>query len=251
MKNIKYLAFIIMLMVGLASCEDDNYAYPSETFRGSFVDAETKEPFQTAIGNSGIRFRMMEYSWSDNPTPFYFNCMMDGTFNNTKIFKGRYGVKPEGAFVPLEEEIFEISGTVEKNYEVEPFLRVEWVGEPVLNNDGTATVNVRISRGTTNPSYQQPLQEVWLFVSEIQYTGDFSYSPVYSTHLTGAQLPVLGEVVSITTGWPGGIGVGSQRSFPDYSRKFFLRVGARTNIQVNSTNVYNYTTIKEVTTPNR
>jgi len=249
MKRSIYLAISFLLIFAMTSCEDDNYVYPSETFRGSFVDAETKEPYQTAIGNTGIRIKMMEYSWSENPTPFYIHCMMDGTFNNTKIFKGQYGVTPEGAFVPLEEEIIDIQGVVEKHYEVEPFLRVEWVGEPVVNDDGTATVQVRIERGTSNPAYQQPLAEVWLFVSETQYVGDFSYSPNFSTHLIGGTLPQIGETVSITTGWPGGIGTGAQRKFPDFSRKYFLRVGARTNIQVNSMNVYNYTTIKEIETP--
>ena len=69
-----------------------------ETFRGAFIDKVTKEAFQTAIGNTGIRIRMMEYSWSENPQPYDFNCMMDGTFQNTKIFAGNYGIIPEGAF---------------------------------------------------------------------------------------------------------------------------------------------------------
>lgn len=248
MKSIKHIVLLFLLIGTIVSCEDDNYPAPEETFRGSVVDAETGAPFQTAIGNTGVRIKMMEYSWSDNPTPYYMYCMMDGTFNNTRIFDGQYGVTPEGAFVPLEEETLEINGTVEKTYEVEPFLRVEWVGEPVLNADGTVTVQVRIDRGTANPEYQQELAEVWLFVSETQYVGDFSFSPNYSTRLTGANLPIMGDAVSITTGWPGGIGTGSQRAFPDYSRKYFIRVGARINKQVNSTNVYNYTTIKEITT---
>ncbi len=248
MKSIKHIILLFLLAAGIVSCEDDNYPAPAETFKGSVVDAETGEPFQTAIGNTGVRIRMMEYSWSENPTPYDMYTMMDGRFNNDKVFNGEYGITPSGAFVPLEEERIQINGTVEKTYQVEPFLRVEWVGEPVINGDGTATIQVKIDRGTANPDYQQPLAEVWLFVSETDYVGDFSYSPNYSTKLTGANLPVLGETVSITTGWPGGIGTGSQRSFPDYSRKYFLRVGTRINKQVNSTNVYNYSTVKEITT---
>lgn len=248
MKSIQYFVLSLLIFSGIVSCKDDNYDAPAETFKGSIVDATTKKPFQTAIGNTGVRIKMMEYSWSDNPTPYYMNCMMDGTFNNTKIFEGKYGITPEGAFVPLAEEVIDIKGTVEKNYEVEPFLRVEWVGEPVINANGTATVQVKITRGTSNTGYQQALKEAWLFVSENQYVGDFSYSTNYSTKLTGTTLPVLGETVSITTGWPGGIGTGTQRSFPDYSRKYFLRVAARIDKQVNSTNVYNYTTIKEIST---
>lgn len=250
MKNINYIVLSFFLVASIVSCqEEDNYDEPAETFKGSIVDAETGEPFQAAVGATGVRIRMMEYSWSDTPTPYDFYSMMDGQFNNTKIFKGQYGVTPSGAFIPLDEEIFDIAGTVEKNYEVEPFLRLEWVGEPVVNGDGTATVQVKIGRGTDHADYQQALAEAWLYVSENQYAGDFSYSPNYSTKLTGATLPVLGETISITTGWPSGIGTGTQRTFPEYSRKYFLRVGARIDKQVNSTNVYNYTTVKEITTP--
>lgn len=249
MKSIKYIVWSFLLVAGIASCgEDDNYPGPGETFKGSIVDAETGEPFQTAIGATGVRIRLMEYSWSDTPTPYDMYARMDGQFNNDKIFKGEYGVTPAGAFVALPEERMQISGTVEKKYEVEPFLRVEWVGEPVLNADGTVTVQVKIDRGTDNVDYQQALAEVWLFVSETQYAGDFSYSPNFSTKLIGGTLPALAATASITSGWPGGIGTGSQRFFPDYSRKYFLRVGARINKPVNSTNVYNYSTVKEITT---
>ncbi|MBT1705629.1 DUF3823 domain-containing protein [Chryseosolibacter indicus] len=248
MKSIKHIVISFLLIAGFAACEEDNYPGPDATFKGAIIDAETGEPFQTAIGGTGVRIRMMEYSWSETPAPYDLYVMMDGRFNNNKVFKGNYGVTPSGAFVALPEEVIEISGTVEKNYEVDPFLRVEWVGEPVINNDGTATIQVQISRGTNHPDYQQALAEVWLFVSETQYVGDFSYSPNYSTRLTGATLPALGGTVSITTGWPGGIGTGSQRTFPDYARKYFLRVGARIDKQVNSTNVYNYSTVKEITT---
>jgi hypothetical protein len=247
MKSIKHIIVSFLLVAGFASCEDDNYPAPAETFRGSIIDAGTGEPFQTAIGNTGVRIKMMEYSWSENPIPYYMYSMMDGQFNNTKLFRGDYGITPEGAFVPLPEETVTIASTVEKQYQVEPFLRVSWVGEPVINDNGTATVQVRIDRGTSNPEYQQALSEVWLYVSETQYVGDFSNSPNFSTKLTGATLPALGTTVTITTGWPGGMGSGTQRTFPAYSRKYFLRVGARINKQVNSTNVFNYSTVKEIT----
>ena len=248
MKYFKYIGLCFILFATLISCDDDNYPAPSETFTGSITDATTGEPFQTAVGNTGVRIRMMEYSWSDNPTPYYMYAQMNGEFNNTKIFKGEYGVTPEGAFVPVPEERIEIAGATEKNYQVDPFLRVQWAGEPVINDDGTVTVQVKIERGTNHPDYQQPMAEVWLYVSEVQYVGDFNYSPNFSTKLTGGNMPVLEQTVSITSGWPGGLGTGSQRKFPGYSRKYFLRVGARMDKQVNNTNVFNYSTIKEITT---
>lgn len=238
-RSFRYISLLILLLTGFTSCESDNYEGPKETFRGAFIDKQTKEPFQTAIGNTGIRIRMMEYSWSDTPQPYDFNCMMDGKFNNTKIFAGNYGIIPEGAFVPLEEEIMDIAGTVEKTFEVEPLLRLEWIGEPQVNADGTADIKVRITRGTNHVDYQQPIEEAWLFVSETGYVGDFSFSNRFSTQLVGgAVTDILDKEITIRT----------KGQFPEYSRKYFLRVGARTTMNFSGTNRYNYTTIKEITT---
>ncbi|MGM9757630.1 MAG: DUF3823 domain-containing protein [Candidatus Cryptobacteroides sp.] len=249
MNKFKYIFLSLALVAGFASCTNDNYDLPSETFKGAFIDKETGEPFQTAIGGTGIRIRMMEYSWSDNPQPYDFNAKMDGTFQNTKIFKGEYGVIPEGAFVPLEEEIIKIKGVVEKTYEVEPLLRVEWVGEPVVNADGTATVKVKITRGTDNPDYQQALQEGWLYVSETNYVGDFSYSPMFSTKIAAGQL-ALDTVLEFTTGYPNGIS-GNAAPFPNYERKYFLRFAAKINKDFSGVKRYNYSTVKEITTVKR
>jgi hypothetical protein len=257
MKSIKYIVSSFLLVACLASCsEDDNYPVPAETFRGTIVDAETGEPFQTDVyavnGTSGVRIKLMEYSWSDTPLPYYFYTKNDGTFNNTKIFKGEYGVTPEGAFVALPEERMQIAGTVEKNYEVDPFLRVTWAGEPVVNADGTVTIQVKIDRGTNHPDYQQALTEVWFYVSEVELTGGTSFNSIYSTRLSGGQLPALGATVSITSGWgingPSADPTKKPTALPNYSRKFFLRVGARTARQVNAQNVFNFTNIQEVTT---
>ena len=86
----KFIYLISCLALLGVSCSKDNYSEPEETFRGKFVDKETGEPFQTAIGNTGIRIRMMEYSWSDNPQPYDFYAKQDGTFQNTKVFAGEY-----------------------------------------------------------------------------------------------------------------------------------------------------------------
>lgn len=253
MKAFKYLQLACLCGLLFTSCRMDNYDLPSETFKGEFVDKVTQQPFQTAMGATGIRIRMMEYSWSDTPTPYDFYAKMDGTFYNSKIFAGEYGIIPTGAFVPIEEQRVRIEGECHLHYEVEPFLRVEWVGEPVVNAEGTAEVKVKITRGTEHPNYQLPIPEVWLFVSENSYVGDFSYSPRFSTHLSGTQVAdVLDKVITIKTGQANGPGEGNpQEYFPTYSRNFFLRVGARIDTQVEGSNVYNYTTIKEIQTIER
>lgn len=243
MKRFKYLFSAVLAFPLVFSCGVDNYDMPEETFRGAFIDKETKAPFQTATGGTGIRIRMMEYSWSDDPTPYDFYAKADGTFQNTKVFKGSYGVTPEGAFVPLGEEIIDIKGVVEKTYEVEPLLRVEWIGEPVVDTEaGTVTVKVKITRGTDNPDWQQPLAEAWLFVAESSHVADNNYSPNLSTHLTAQELE-FGKEITIVSGYPKGMTDEDPIKFP-YSREYGIRVAARTNVQITGQNKYNYTTVK-------
>lgn len=254
MKIFKYILIGLCSTFFATSCSKDNYDEPEETFMGRFIDKGTGEPFQTAMGNTGIRIRMMEYSWSDNPQPYDFNVKQDGTFCNTRIFAGEYGIIPSGAFVPLPEERIKISGTVDKTYEVEPLLRVEWVEEPVAKPDGTMEAKVKITRGTSDANYQQPLAEAWLFVSETDYVGDFSYSSIYSTKISGAAINniKLGETFTIRTGQPNGYDpAGAATAFPTYERKYFLRFAARTTQQFDGVNRYNYTTVKEVLNPAR
>lgn len=253
MKKMKYMVLSIILLSGLYSCEYDNFDGPQETLTGKVVDKVTKLPFETEMGANGVRLALMEYSWSDTPSPYYFYCMRDGSFNNTKIFKGTYGVEPQGAFVPLvtaDIPRVEIKGKVELNFEVEPFLRIEWVGEPVVNSDGTADVQVKITRGTDNAGYQQNVTDVWLYCSQIDYVGNYSYDPKYSTHLTyagNAANAILGQTLTIKTGQPNGPGAGkAQNYFPVYSRKYFLRVGARIDKDIQGVKRFNYTTAKEI-----
>jgi hypothetical protein len=250
MRNTIHIVLSLMALSLITSCGYDNYAEPQETFRGKFIDKGTGQPFQTVIGNTGIRIRMMEYSWSDTPQPYDFNCKMDGTFNNEKIFEGEYGIIPSGAFVPLPEERMIISGTVEKTYEVEPLLRVELVNEPVLNADRTVTFNVKVTYGNDNGTYRQPLVEGWLFVSETNYVGDFSYSPNYSVRCTPAQMGATGILSNGGTTFTVSTSAAS-KAFPDYARKYFFRVGVRSQVTFDATNRYNYTEVKEVAIPAR
>ncbi|MDR1202407.1 MAG: DUF3823 domain-containing protein [Tannerellaceae bacterium] len=246
--NIINIILSFITLFGIASCVDDNYPEPQETFRGKFIDKGTQKAFQTAIGNTGIRIRMMEYSWSETPQPYDFNCKMDGTFNNTKVFEGEYGITPSGAFVPLPEERIQISGTVEKTYEVEPILRVELVNEPVLNADRSVTFNVKVTYGNDNSTYKQPLEEGWLFVSETDYVGDFSYSPNYSVRCTPAQMGATGMLSTSGTTFTVSTTAAS-KAFPDYARKYFFRVGVRSQVTFDATNRYNYTEVKEIAIP--
>lgn len=241
-----------VLLITACSGDLDNFHAPDGILQGGVTDASTGDPVMTEIGDNGTRIKLLEYSWSDHPTPQYLYSMQDGTFYNDKIFDGTYNVSVEGPFVPLVqttdgETVVDNSQTVEVksgqvttvNFEVEPLLRVEWVGDPVINDDGTVTVSFRVTRGTDNPDFQPNMNALFLFVNNTQYLGNnnwdnrYSYARVYSG-TTGDDL--LGEVVSLTT--VGGALPGN--------RNYYFRVGARTNYGLQQ---YNYSEPKMLTIP--
>jgi len=235
---------------GLLSCgKYDNYDEPNEQLTGVIIDKATGLGIQTQTGDDGIRIKLLEYSWSDHPTPYYFNCMQDGTFKNAKIFKGNYNVEPMGPFVPLllkdaqgnvladETKTIDIVGAVDLTFEVEPFLRIEWVGEPVKNPDDSYSISVKVERGTSNPDFQKDITDVYLFVSNNAYVGNNNFIANFSTRVTysgseGEQ--ILGNTLTLTT-----------KPLPN-DRVMYLRVGVRTDINIDGTQRYNYSTIKSI-----
>ncbi|RYE23495.1 MAG: DUF3823 domain-containing protein [Sphingobacteriales bacterium] len=248
MKKLIY-AGLCLAMFTAASCSKtyDNYPEPQETLNGSVVDAETGDGIQTEAGGNGTRVRLDELSYSATPKPYYFYSMQDGTFNNTKIFKGHYKVSVEGPFVPLlqndesgtitvdKRKEMDIIGKTSVKFEVEPFLNVTWVGEPVINTDSTITVKVKVIRGTNDPDFQQDISDVFLFVNYLPYVGNNNRVDRFSTQVSYSGDAPEDETISITSS-----------SKLDLHRDYYLRVGARISY---GQNWYNYTTVKKVTVP--
>ncbi|MBC7913857.1 MAG: DUF3823 domain-containing protein [Pyrinomonadaceae bacterium] len=256
MKRIYYYIALCFAALTIASCKEvDNYGPPSETLRGTVIDAGTGKPLQGEVSGengTGTRIKMLELSWSDNPTPFYVATMQDGSFNNTKIFAGKYKMSAEGAFVSLiqpgatppvdQSQTVDVKGVTTVNFSVEPLLRVEWVGEPVLNSDGTITAKAVVTRGTTNPAFQGNVTDINLYINNTKYVGNNNYDNRFSK-TTGYSATngnaVLGQTLTITT-------IGG--AVPT-KRDFYLRVGARTALTVDGQRVYNYNEPKLITIP--
>jgi len=232
---------IYLLVIGLIvnSCLGwDNYDEPKETLTGSIKVAGTGEPFQTEISPNGVRIRMLEYSWSDNPEPYDFFAMQDGTFNNERIFEGEYGVQVEGAFVPVEEVVTEISGVTELEFEVEPFLNVRLVGEPVVE-DGSFSVDFEITRGTDNEEHHAELSDIWLFINTSSpYVGDNNFDRTISSRIRRPDESDLNQVLTMQP----------SREL-EGNRTYYYRIGARTNETVAGTRRYNYSEPKSVEVP--
>ncbi|ANH81422.1 hypothetical protein A8C56_10895 [Niabella ginsenosidivorans] len=246
MKNsIQLIAIGLTLLFASSACNKiDNYDGPTETLQGQIMDAGTGQGLQSEVSGdngAGTRIKLLEISWSDNPTPLYLATKQDGTYINTKVFAATYHILAEGAFVPLDlagndqtKTVDVKGGATTVDFMVDPFLRVEWVGEPVLNPDGTVSVKVRVTRGTHNPDFQQHIINLALFLCPYEYVGNNNYDSRYSTIISysgDAGNAIVGQTLTLT----------STGKLPQ--KDWYLRVGSRIAY---GTNRYNYSTIKMV-----
>ena len=245
------------------------YNKPKETLQGEVVDIATGEPVLTDQGSEGIRVRLTELSWGENVThnPDFF-CMSDGKFQNTKLFKGFYNIRIDGPFIPLLREdergvVYadetldtDISGTTKVKLEVQPFLKVELLGEPTVSN-GKVSAQVRVTRGVSEQDFKSKIQDMGGYKDEFQNITDIQFFVSYSSSVgyrarderwsssleyEGATFaPLLGESVTIQ----------SNGVIPS-GRKVFVRAASRINYDTpkgSGTRRWNYSAPMEVTIP--
>ena len=273
MKKIVYILLCCIIAISLNSCElfkIDNYDEPKETLKGEVVDVATGKRVLTDQGSEGTRIRLRELSWTEaDPTNFDFWCMKEGVFQNTKLFKGYYNVRVDGAFIPLvrvnqqgdtiadESKYIDIEGVKEVKFEVQPFLNIEWIGEPTYSNR-QVTATFKVTRGVSPADFKAKVEpmggwndnflyvtDVCLFVSESPYVGYRDSRPavsgVYSFEITysgNSFEALLGQPITIT----------SRGQIPA-GRTVFVRAGARMNYRTESLQRHNYNEAKRIDTP--
>jgi len=248
MKKICYIA-LFLLLTAVACSKTDNYAAPGDTITGATYDEGTGQTLQTEVG-SGTRVELLEISYDSAPVPFYFYSMQDGTFNDNKVFGATYKVSVEGPFVPLivtdsigavitdSSQTIVLKNKSTLHFNVQPFLRIQWVGNPVINPDTTVSVQVIITRGTNNPAYQLDITDINLYVSNTQYDGNNNYDPRYSSltsYSDSSGTALLGKTITLTT--TGG-------ALP--AQDIYFRVGTRINAGLDE---YNYNAPVSITYP--
>ena len=279
MKRVLNSLLILCILAFSVSCElfqMDNYDAPGETIRGEITDVATGERVLTDQGSEGIRIRIRELSWTGTEVPqnFDFWCMKEGFFQNTKVFAGHYNIRIDGPFIPLvrvnqqgvviadESRYVDVKGVTEVNFQVQPFLKVEWVGEPVILTEGADAgkirVNVRVNRAVTPEAFQEKIQpmggwnnnflqvqDVHLFISETAYVGfregRTSYAFLQSFNGNNFEDEVgFGNTLTLTSAQP----------IPP-NRTVFVRVGARIRYQTEGQARYNYNEAIRVNMPAR
>jgi hypothetical protein len=265
------LYIVLFALLSFTSCdlfELDNYDEPAETLQGEVVDIATGAPVLTDQGSEGIRVRLTELSWEGNVTPQDFNCMPDGTFQNTKLFKGKYNIQVDGPFIPLlrentdgipladETQTVDIKGVTKVKFEVQPFLKVEWVGEPKVIN-GKIVAQVRVTRAVSEADFRTKIEPMggysdsFLNITDIQLFVSYSSSVGYRArderwsskidYSGSAFNSLLGETITIQS-------IGTIPS----GRTIFIRAASRINYDTpkgSGTKRWNYNEPLEVMIP--
>lgn len=275
MKRMTYYKMIacgVIATLMFHSCELfqlDNYDLPNETLKGEITDIATGEPVLTDQDGQGIRIRLNELSWTATETPqnFDFNCMKEGVYQNTKVFAGHYNVRVDGPFIPLvrrnqqgdtianESKNVDIKGVTVVDFQVQPFLRIEWVGEPSINADNTITTSFRVHRAVSEADFRAKIEpmggwnnnflevsDIRLYVGESAYVGRRDHSSAYSPFETfdgnGFETKYgFGETITLTT------------SAIPKGRTVFVRVAARIRYVTEGSSRYNYNAAKRVNMP--
>lgn len=267
----------IIILLGalfiLSSCKKlfqlDNYPEPQETLKGAVVDVATGNPVLTDQGGEGIRVRLTELSWGDNVVnnPDFF-CMPDGTFQNTKLFKGTYNIRIDGPFIPLlreddrgvplsdETKDIDVAGVTEVRFEVQPFLNIEWVDEPTISN-GRVTAKVRVTRAVSKDQFREKIEPMggyndnFVNVTDIQLFVSYSSSVGFRTRdeRWSSQLEYAGSAFESQLGQE--ITITSKGTIPS-GRTVFIRAAARINYDTpkgSGTRRWNYNQPKELMIP--
>jgi hypothetical protein len=271
MKKIS-LYIVLLALLSLQSCglfELDNKDEPSATIQGEVVDSETGAPILTDQGSEGIMVRLTELSYGPNVqhNPDFF-CKPDGTFQNTKLFGGTYLIVIHGPFIPLLREddrgtpladltkTEEITDLTKVKFEVQPFLNVEWVGDPQIIN-GKVKAKVRVTRGVSEDDFRSQIEPMGGYnanfqnVTDVQLFVSYSSSVGYRARDTrwsgenkyeGAAFSgLLGQVIEIE----------SKGTIPS-GKSVFVRAAARINYDTpkgSGTKRYNYNEAKQLLVP--
>lgn len=227
----------LCLAVAFSSCiKKDNYDGPNASLEGNLYVAGTKNNFQTATGN--IQVRLEQLSWSDNPSPQDIPSKMDGTYKNSKLFRGHYRVTPiGGAFWPMLPVEIDINQGTKQDFELTPYC--------VINNfthtlDGT-TLTLTFDLSAPIETGMPAIIEFQPYVNTTKMVGPgasiFDYSDLnkQTVNLQWASMTPADKSREIVI----------ENLLP--GRTFFVRVGVRFNDSYKSSNLSD---IIEITVPN-
>lgn len=223
MKKLINILWIGVAMLASSACtKTDNYDGPNASLQGNII-ASTGGNLLTSGGSSQIR--LQQIGWT---TPQTIPCKFDGTFENSKLFKGGYKIVPTGgAFWPVTDTVtVNIDKGTKHDFTVTPYLLIKNFTHTLTGTTLTLTfdIDAPIIAGLPTIKDVQPYVNTTSLVGAGASIRDFS--DVNAKSINKAFIDMSAAEKSITLTVPNLIP----------GRTFFVRVGARLNDSFNSSN---------------
>lgn len=235
MKKLISISRILMGVAILASSactKIDNYDGPNASFQGNLVSSEGGN-LLTSGGSTQIR--LQQIGWT---SPQTIPSKFDGTFQDTKLFKGNYKIIPtNGAFWPIYDTVtVKIDNGTKHDFMVTPYVVIK--NFTATLNGTTLTlkydITAPIAAGLPTITETQPFINTTRLVGTGASIRDFSDAFLVHinkeyTDMTDADKSISIDVTGMLPG-----------------RTFFVRVGVRLNDSYKS---YNFSEIIQIDVP--
>lgn len=241
MKKILYSLFVCASALLVSSCmEIDNFDGPDSHFTGRIIDSTTGKNILADQGE--CRVRLWEKSYSLNPGEQNIPLKQDGTFNNTKLFKGTYDVVPQGSWWPADTVRVAIGGKVTKDFTVTPYLTLFDFKTEIVAADSikvSCRIDAPIKEGLPRIQDIRPFLSLEQFCGAANCIGYYSSIAAYKKNInsTWDKLKKLED------------GKSEVYEFKVYVKPgytYFVRMGARVK---DTFEKYNYTEIVKLEIP--
>jgi hypothetical protein len=226
MKNlISRMLLGITILASSACTKIDNYDGPNASFEGNLVSSEGGN-LLTSQGSTQIRLEQI--SWSATPSPQEIPSKFDGTFKDSKLFKGTYKVIPKGgAFWPLYDTVtVDINKGTKRDFTVTPYIIIKNFTATLNGKTLTLKYLMEAPIGAGLPT----IIETQPYVNNTKLVGAGAsirdFSDLYKKAINKEWADMTDADKSVTI------------EIPDMlpGRKFFVRVGVRLNDSFKSSN---------------
>lgn len=234
MKQLITMAGLLMVL-GFTSClKKDNLDGPNASLEGNLLVAGTKNNFLTTTGS--IRIKLEQLSYSETPAGQEIPSKIDGTYKNSKLFKGHYRVTPiGGAFWPVLPVEIDIDGGTKQDFELTPYAEV--INFTAVLNGRTLTLKCDIQPTIT--AGLPVITEIQPYVNTTKIVGPgaalFEYSDMKKITVSNGeweQMPPAQKSPEIVI----------EDMVP--GRTFYVRMGVRYNDSYKSSNLSDIIEIK-------
>lgn len=204
----------------------DNYPGPDASFQGRFIDATTHANFETSTNS--IQVQLEQISWSATPTPQYIPSKTDGTFEDTKLFKGTYRIIPKGgAFWPVYDSLkMDIKQGSTHDFTLTPYIEIKNLAYVLNGTTLTLTYNIDapVVAGMPTIIDTQPYVNTTKLVGAGASIRDFSDVNAVTINKDFIDMTDADKAITLTI----------PNLLP--GRTFFVRVGVRLNDSYKSSN---------------